>query len=84
MLLPIVASLRDEGVHAFNDPRLSNMTCSGQFVAQEQIQPMSAHTHLIASHPMAIKDEWDQIISHLDSSSKIVLIILSTPATCII
>ena len=45
------------GLYAFNDLRLSNMTCSGQFVAQEQIQPTSAHTHLIASHPMAIKDE---------------------------
>ena len=54
------------GLYAFNDLRLSNMTCSGQFVAQEQIQPTSAHTHLIASHPMAMKGEWDQIISHLD------------------
>ena len=45
------------GLYAFNDLRLSNMTCSGQFVAQEQIQPTPAHTHLIASHPMAIKDE---------------------------
>ena len=44
------------GLYAFNDLRLSNMTCSGQFVAQEQIQPTSA-SHPIASHPMAIKDE---------------------------
>ena len=45
------------------------MTCSGQFVAHndinkgvprthlDEIQPTSANTHLIASHPMAIKGE---------------------------
>ena len=36
------------------------MTCSGQFVAQEQIQPTSAHTHLIASHPKK-SSNWQEL-----------------------